>query len=284
MPVNRVLILGDERKGRVRALVAQLSDWLRTEGIESEVEMARDSSLERAQADLVVVCGGDGSMLAAARRMGRNQLPTLGINLGRLGFLTAFADEEAIEGLRLAVQGELREEHRVMMLCAVERAGGETDPVLVLNDAVLSRPASAGIVTISAHREEHEMATYSGDGLIVATPVGSTAYSLASGGPVVSPRMEALVLTPLAPHTLTLRPLVVPLDVGVRLRIEGPGDQEDCSLVLDGQVSFAVAAHEPVHLRPAPQRFRHLTRGRSSFYEILRAKFGWSDEPRRQRR
>ncbi len=278
---TRVLLLGDERKGGVADVMAEVKAYLVAEGNPVDVELERDASLEDRDADLVIVFGGDGSLLAAARRMGLNQRPTLGINLGRLGFLTAFSDDAAKEGVRLALAGELYEESRLMLTCRVVRANGEAgDPVYCLNDGVLQRPSTAGIVTLAAYREEQELATYSGDGVIVATPVGSTAYSLASGGPVVSPRMQALVLTPLASHSLTLRPLVIPVDEGIHLEVVEAGGGDSCPFLVDGQVELQVAVGDRVLIEPAPVWFRQLTRGRGSFFGTLRNKFGWAEQPR----
>ena len=280
--MKRVLVLGDERKGGVRPIVEELRGWLAERECEVEVELDREASLEDRGADLVVVLGGDGSLLAAARRMGVNQMPTLGINLGRLGFLTAFGGDHRFEAVQKAIDGELVEERRLMLHCRVERKDGSmSDGVLCLNDGVLSRRASAGIITISAFRADSELATYTGDGLIVATPLGSTAYSLAAGGPILSPRMDALVLTPLAPHSLTLRPLVVSAGDGVDLEVLESGGSRSCPFSVDGQVELEIEVGDRVSLRPADVEFRHLTQGPASFFRILREKFGWADEPRR---
>lgn len=281
-PVQRVLLVGDERKGRVRTLVAQVAKTLRVDGCEVEIEMDRDVSLEGRDAEMVVVFGGDGSILAAARRMGCRQLPTLGINLGRLGFLTAFSDDEALDGVRAALRRELVEEERLMLRAHVMRAdGADMAGVLFLNDAVLLREPSGGMITVHAFRPDRDLATYTGDGLIVATPVGSTAYSLAAGGPILSPRIDAMVLTPLAPHTLTLRPLVLPVGDGVQLEVRDAGGNEPCVLTVDGQVPIEVNAGDRVCIEPTEIRFRHLTHGPGTFFRTLRDKFGWADTLRR---
>ncbi|MBK8976720.1 MAG: NAD(+)/NADH kinase [Planctomycetes bacterium] len=277
----RVLIVGDERKGRVRTLVADVAAHLRAQGHAVEVDVDRGTSLENRAADLVAVFGGDGSILATGRRLGGNQLPTLGINLGRLGFLTAYGDDRAVEGIEAALRGELVEEPRMMLRCRVERRDGSVAAdALCLNDVVLSRDARAGMITVVASRHEWQLAAYAGDGLIIATPVGSTAYALAVGGPVLSPRLDAIVLAPLAPHTLTLRPLVLPAGPGVRLRVLETGGPPTCMLAIDGQVYVPVSVEDRVTIEPAEVRFRHLTRGPGSFFSILRDKFGWADLPR----
>ena len=277
-----ILVVGDERKGGSAEFLADFVAFAKTRFAQVVVVTDRDADLADVDADLVAVFGGDGSILGAARRMGLRQKPTLGINLGRLGFLAAFPAADARLGVEMWLRGELVEETRLMMHVHVERADGTpaTKAVPFLNDCVASRDASAGIVTIRAQRPDRELATYSGDGVIVATPVGSTAYSLAAGGPVVSPRLDALVLTPLASHGLTLRPLVVPVGDGVDLLVVEAGGDAPCPLVVDGQVQMALRQGERACLRPAPMRFRHLTRGPASFFAILREKFGWAEVPR----
>jgi len=275
-----VLLLGDERKGGVADVVERFRKWLQGRVGKVRVVMQRDRSLRQIDADLVIVFGGDGSLLAAARRMGTKQRPTLGINLGRLGFLTACGIEDAEKVVAQAIAGGLHEEPRLMIACHVRRANGElTPPVLAINDGVLARGAGAGILTLRAEREGHELATYAGDGLIVATPIGSTAYGLAAGGPVVAPGLDAFVLVPLAPHTLTVRPLVMPpcdLDLVV---VEVSGDAV-CDFTVDGQVHTQVQVGDRVCLRPSPLRFRHLTLGPEHYFDVLREKFRWADLPR----
>lgn len=282
--MTHVLVLGDERKGGTAEVVGRFETWLRTEVDEVSavtVVLDRDGSLDGIEADLVLVFGGDGSILSAARRMGAAQMPTLGINLGRLGFLTACGPKRAEEMIGRALRGELLEERRRMLHCHVEHADGSVaEPVLGLNDGVLTRDARAGIVCISAVREGQVLASYSGDGLIVASPTGSTAYSLAAGGPVLSPGLDAVVLTPLASHSLALRPLVLPLEEGIDLLVEEAGGEGACGFVLDGQVHLDVRVGDRVCLRGAPWRFRHLTEGRGSFFRVFREKLGWSDMPR----
>src|SRR5262249_7183902 len=155
-------------------------EWLK-KSVAVRVVLDHEATLDTHDVDLVVVFGGDGSILAAVRRMGDHQRPTLGFNLGRLGFLTAFGADQLRPGLEHALAGKLHEERRMLLSCRVERADGKTSgPLLALNDGVLARAASAAIMTVRASREGKELASYAGDGLIVATPTGSTAYSLAA--------------------------------------------------------------------------------------------------------
>jgi NAD+ kinase len=279
--MSRILLLGDERKGGTRKLVQEFADWLARRGHAIETVFDRDSSLAERSADLVIVFGGDGSLLGAARRMGENQRPTLGINVGRLGFLTAFESDEARTAAELALAGRLLEEPRLLLHGSVAgAAAGPSAPVLCMNDAVVSRTARSGMITLRAWRDGEEIATYRGDGLVVATAAGSTAYSMAAGGPVLTPDLEALVLTPLASHALSTRPLVLPVKGGIEIELLEAGGKPYAYLQLDGQVRMQVAEGSRAVVHPAPQRFRHLWPGAGHFFRVLRAKFGFADLPR----
>jgi NAD+ kinase len=280
--MTTVLVLGDERKGGSGALVADFARWLQGRGVQVEQMSDRDSSLQDHPAELVVVFGGDGSLLAAARRMGRNQRPTLGINVGRLGFLTAFEAEGAREATELALSGRLHEETRMLLWVSAVDASLCTQgpPVLCMNDGVVSRSALGGLITLAAHRGSAELATYRGDGLIVATASGSTAYSLSAGGPVLAPSLDTLVLTPLASHSLSARPFVLPADDGMEIEVLDTGERPSCFLQIDGQVNLELAAGSRARLRPAEVRFRHLVPDADHFYRVLRKKLGFADLPR----
>lgn len=274
---KRVLLLGDERKGASRRLVDEFAAWLKDGGAAVEVLLDRDTPLVDRHADLVIVFGGDGSLLGAARRMGHNQMPTLGINVGRLGFLTAFEQGQARHAAELALAGALHEEPRMLLLGSVVDADGrEAAPILLMNDAVVSRESQGAMITLRAWRDGVEIAAYRGDGLVVATAAGSTAYSLAAGGPVLTPDLAALVLTPLASHSLSTRPLVLPVDRGLDIEVVDTAGRGLAYLQLDGQIRKQVADGWRVRLRPANERFRHLGSGPGHFFRVLRAKFGFA--------
>lgn len=271
----RVLLLADEKKGEARRIVDRFLPWLEKRASAVEVSLKRDDPLDGHAADICLACGGDGTILSAARRMGRNQVPTLGINLGKLGFLAeaSVADFERV--VELAFAGELREDPRLLLECCLPEF---PEPVLVLNDAVLQRGDPA-LVEVSVRVAGAYVTTYSGDGVILATPTGSTAYSLAAGGPILAPDVDALVLTPLASHALPVRPLVIPAREDVQFVLEGKRKTAKGSLVLDGQVTHALSAGDPVELRVSDTRFRLLTLDQHDFHGILRHKFGWAGSP-----
>lgn len=274
--IRRVLLVGDARKGGSEAVVRERADWLRQRSIDVDVTLDRDEPLPERPVDAVVVWGGDGSLLATARRMADRQWPTLGINRGRVGFLTAFEDEQSDQALAMLLAGELVEEPRLMFRCTIDDGDGTPVPVLGLNDVVVSRAGAGGMIIVRVRSGAAELGTYRGDGVIVATAIGSTAYSMAAGGPVVAPDLDALVLTPLASHSLSARPLVLPVGDGIQLEVVEVGDQPHAYCIVDGQVQTKVAVGTRITLQRAPIRFRHLVQSRTQFFEVLVAKFGFA--------
>ncbi|MGC6487468.1 MAG: NAD(+)/NADH kinase [Planctomycetota bacterium] len=274
--IRRVLLVGDAKKGGTADVIARHARWFADRGVETVQITDREASLHDQEGDVVVVWGGDGSLLAAARRMAENQRPTLGINRGRLGFLTAFEDEQSEVALQRLVAGELWEETRLMFRCEVD--GGEAAPTqaLGLNDVVISRAGAGGMIIVRARRGDAELGTYRGDGVIAATATGSTAYSMAAGGPVLAPDVDAVVLTPLASHSLTAHPVVLSIGGGLELEILETGDAPYAYCIVDGQVQVQVKVGTRITMRAAPMRFRHLIQSPRQFFDVLAAKFGFA--------
>ena len=292
--IQRVLLVGDAKKGGSAELVAKYADWFQERGIATEQVTDRNVPLHDRDADVVVVLGGDGSLLAAARRMAGNQRPTVGINRGRLGFLTAFEDDQAEEGLARLLAGDLIEEARMMFRCRVERGrqvvkgpGTSEKPtagnVLGLNDVVVSRAGAGGMIIVRVRRGHAEIATYRGDGVIAATATGSTAYSMAAGGPVLAPDLDAVVVTPLASHSLSARPVALSIGPGLEFEILETGDKQHAYCVIDGQEQMQVTVGSKITMRIAPMRFRHLAQSPKQFFEVLVEKFGFAGMARSRR-
>lgn len=280
--IRRVLLLGDERKGGSSALVEKNAAWLRARGLETDVVVDREAPLQGREADVVVVWGGDGSLLSAARRMGDHQRPTLGINRGRLGFLTAFEDEQTELALQMLIGGKLVEETRLMFHCRVEVEGDgdfmatTSTSVLGLNDIVVSRAGAGGMIIVRVRRGEAEIGTFRGDGVIAATATGSTAYSMAAGGPVLAPDLDAIAVTPLASHSLSAHPVVLSMGAGLEFEIVETGDMPYAYCIIDGQVQVQVQAGTRVSMTTAPHRFRHLVQSPNQFWDVLVTKFGFA--------
>ena len=233
----------------------------------SETEKLADS------VDLMLVLGGDGTMIATARMLGDTEAPVLGVNYGGLGYLAEFRIEELYTALESILEGNYRLDKRVML--AVELLSGDelVTRNRVLNDVVINKSALARIIEIEAYLNQQLVTSFRADGLIVSTPTGSTAYNLSAGGPVIFPSMNAVVITPICPFTLSNRPIVVPDDAVIELRLKTP--QEDVSLTLDGQVGFPLKVEDRVIIRKSRTTFNLVQPTNRNYFEVLRDKLRW---------
>jgi NAD+ kinase len=223
--------------------------------------------------DLVIVVGGDGTLLSAARSVGRTGTPLLGVNLGRMGFLTEFSAADLDACLDDILAGRFEVDRRMMLRVDVARPGGRGRAHRVLNDAVINKSALARIVDIELRADGERIAVYRADGLILATPTGSTAYCLSAGGPIVHPGVQAIVAIPICPHTLTNRPLVVPGNLVLEARVRSAS--KDVFLTLDGQVGFPLARDERVRVRRAARDLRLVVPPGRSYFQVLQRKLKW---------
>ncbi len=224
------------------------------------------------EADLLVVLGGDGTLLAVARRAGP-RVPILGVNMGELGFITEVAEGEALVMLRRVLDGRYEVDRRMTLSAVLERGGRVQHRFRALNDVVVSNGALARIVRCAVTVDDHPFTTYRADGLIVATPTGSTAYSLSVGGPIVEPTLEMLLVSPISPHTLSNRPVVLRPESVVRITIE-PG-QQDAILTVDGQEGTPLAGGDVVVVRRGREPVLLVHSPDRTHYDVLRSKLGW---------
>jgi NAD+ kinase len=223
--------------------------------------------------DLILVLGGDGTMIATARMIGDRDLPVLGVNYGGLGYLAEFRIEELYTALESILAGNYRLDKRVML--AVELRSGTAPPQLnrVLNDVVINKSALARIIEIEAYLNRQFVNSFRADGLIVSTPTGSTAYNLSAGGPVIFPSMNAVVITPICPFTLSNRPIVVPDDAEIELLLKT--DNEEVALTLDGQVGFPLKVEDRVAIRKSRTTFNLIQPMNRNYFDVLRDKLRW---------
>jgi NAD+ kinase len=222
--------------------------------------------------DFVVVLGGDGTLLSAARAVAKADIPILGVNLGSLGFLTEIALPELYSTLDAMDRGECSFESRAMLHCEIVRAGECIGSFDCLNDAIVNKSAIARLVEFDLYVDDGFVSNYKGDGVIVATPTGSTAYSLAAGGPILMPSVNAFIITPVCPHSLTHRPLVVRDTAQVRIGVRSV--DEEAFLSIDGQVGLPIANGDMILCRKSEYQVR-LLRGRKTFFDVLRTKMKW---------
>jgi NAD+ kinase len=224
--------------------------------------------------DLLVVLGGDGTLLHGAALVAGARVPILGINLGHLGFLTSCAPAGAERALEQALQGALPLEERMRLECRLTRAGGEQITKFACNDAVVNQGALARLMEVEAFLGGGRITTYRADGLIVSTPTGSTAYSLAAGGPILTPDLRAMVLTPICPHTLTNRPVVVPSASRVMIQLAAPADQ--AVFTVDGQWGTQMQLGDRIEVKEAETPL-YVYRLAASYFDVLREKLHWGE-------
>jgi NAD+ kinase len=226
-----------------------------------------------ANVDLILVLGGDGTMIATSRLVGDREVPVLGVNYGGLGYLAEFRIEELFQALESILSGNFRLDRRVMLDVELSRGGELVSHNRVLNDVVINKSALARIIEIEAYLNKHFINAFRADGLIISTPTGSTAYNLSAGGPVIFPSMNAVVITPICPFTLSNRPIVVPDDATIELLLKT--DQEEVTLTLDGQVGFSLNVEDRVHIRKSSVTFNLVQPSNRNYFDVLRDKLRW---------
>jgi len=226
------------------------------------------------QVDLLVVLGGDGTLLSMARAVGDLGIPIVGVNLGGLGFLTATTLDQMVPALDALLRGELVIEERMMLTARVRRDGEVVGMWLALNDAVITKAAMSRIINLAVSVEGQYATAYRADGLIISTPTGSTAYSLSAGGPILYPTMDGIVLTPICSHTLTNRPIVVPGTLRVEVTLLTP---QEVMLTIDGQVGVPLRERDVVEVGRAPSAIRLVRFPQKHFFSVLRTKLKWGE-------
>jgi NAD+ kinase len=224
--------------------------------------------------DLLVVLGGDGTLLSMARAIGDLGVPILGVNLGGLGFLTATTLDEMLPALEAVLAGRMATEERMLLAARLVRGGQTIGEYSALNDVVITKSAMSRIVDLAVSVGGRHAISYRADGLIISTPTGSTAYNLSTGGPILFPTMDAVVLTPIAPHTLSNRPIVIPGAERIEVTLL---DDQDVMLTMDGQVGVPLRARDTVEVQQAATRIRLLRFPNKDFFSVLRTKLKWGE-------
>lgn len=283
-PKTAAIISRPDRR-EVAQIIPGLLSWLAEHGYKVIIDEATGtyttgyevvprSQMAAKPLDLVVVLGGDGTLLSAARVTAAIDVPLLGVNLGSLGFLTEVPRESLYSMLDAIAQGQARVEHRSLMECQLLRGDTVRGSYLVFNDAVVNKTALARLNTYDLYVDKAFVSSYRADGMIVATPTGSTAYSLSAGGPVVMPTVNAFVITPVAPHSLTHRPLVVPDSVEIEILLRS--EEDVAYLSLDGQPGLDLSDGDRVRCRRSEHKV-NLFRTGTDFFEVLRKKMKWGE-------
>lgn len=223
--------------------------------------------------DMLISLGGDGTMLRSARCVGHAGIPIFGINLGGLGFMTASSRATYLDDLQKLLNGEFCIEERMALECAIT---GHRQKYVVLNDVVVSRESISRVIDLEVTIDNDYLTTYTADGIIIATPTGSTAHSLSAGGPIISPNTEVVLLTPICPHTLTNRPLIINKDSKIKISLNS--SQGQGLITIDGQNVFHIHEDDAVTVSCAPYTIKLMSVGSKSYFEILRQKLKWGGE------
>jgi NAD+ kinase len=266
----------------------ELADWLEKRGIslvgkprihsegtdlaQCDIDQVDDERFS-AESDLIVVLGGDGTMISTARLVGDSDALVLGINYGSLGYLTDFRIEEMFPALEALLEGEFEIDRRVMLHAEHWRGDEMLATGRVLNDVVINKAALARIIEIEVSLNGLYVNSFRADGLIISTPTGSTAYNLSAGGPIIFPSMNAVVLTPICPFTLTNRPIVVPDDAVIELKLEK--ENEGVVLTLDGQIGYTMQTDDRVRIRKSRTTFNLVHPPNRNYFDVLRNKLKW---------
>ena len=279
-------VISRPRRANLSVVVPTLLKWLATRNLRvlydeetASALSAPASALSReqiaAQSDLLLVLGGDGTLLAAARFAASRCIPILPINMGSLGFLTSFTVDELYPALEETLAGRAAFSTRTMLLVELERAGRVIDTQHVLNDAVINNSALARMIELELSIDHDFVVRYRADGLVVATPTGSTAYSLSAGGPIVHPTVEAIIISPICPHTLTDRPVVVRDSALIEVKFTGTA--ESVLLTLDGQTGVPLQENDTIRITRSSQCLQLIQPPKKSYFDILRNKLKWGE-------
>jgi NAD+ kinase len=290
-PISRIGILAKSHLTAATPHLLEISEWLASRGFTAvfetgtaELMPAANGRVVMTQAalasdvDMVVVLGGDGTLLSMADSIGAagSAIPILGVNFGSLGFLTEVTLPELYRSLDAALTGRAHVEERMMLRAITRRGGNVFERSIALNDVVITKAARSRMIDLSVSVSNEFVTRVKADGLIVATPTGSTAYNLSAGGPIVEPSVDALLLTPIAPHTLTNRPVVIPANAVVRVQ-PNMTDRDEAFVTFDGQAGFQLQVGDDIEVRRADKPLRLIRPSTRSYFEVLRTKLKWGE-------
>ncbi len=265
-------------------LAARIAAWLQERGVEVcfEEALARDLGRDGhpeaeipALVDMIIVLGGDGTLISVARAVGDRGTPILGVNLGSLGFLTEITRQELFQVLDQVLEDKYTVSERLMLEAVVNRNGSVANRYQLLNDVVINKGALARIIDMELYVNDSYLTTFKADGLIISSPTGSTAYNMAAGGPIIYPDADCFVITPICPHMLTNRPMIVPADSSMRIEVKF--SDEDVVLTADGQVGMPLQGGDIVEVHRSSNRTRLILSPEKEYFEVLRTKLRWGE-------
>lgn len=285
--LNSVGLVINYEKEKAQEITNWIVDWLSFKNIKVYVEGDKDKGIRRKDfsctnekffnsVDLIISLGGDGTLLRAAKIAATDGIPIFGVNLGGLGFLTQIGIDNLEIFLEKIYQGKCFLDERMMLDCIVKRKEKEIKKFTALNDIVIGKGAFARLISLATYINDDYVITYSADGLVISTSTGSTAYSLSAGGPIVNPNINSMILTPICPHTLSARPLIIGENDQVRITLEL--SEEEVMVTIDGQEGFTLEPKDEVIVKKSIYKTRLIAFKEKSFYAILREKLRWSGQ------
>jgi NAD+ kinase len=277
----KLAIFGDRKKPNVAEAVSEFSNFIKNKAttiINCGIDKCTSESLKGA--DFAIVFGGDGSIIAAARQVSRTRVPVVGVNVGKLGYLAEFSVEELKNFFPRLMRGDTQFEKRMMLLCRVMRNGIEQFCSSAVNDVFITAGPPFRMIELKMSVDNQHLSDCVSDGLVIATPTGSTAYSLSAGGPVLSQKMQGIVITPICPHSLSFRPIVIKPDSIIEVR--GVRLNKGTTVSIDGQVSLGLEPNDIVHVQREKQDFLVVNNPLRNEWDTLATKLGWAEKPKYQ--
>jgi NAD+ kinase len=281
--VKNIGIFAKINDPRCRGVAGELIQWLQNNNLNPLIEENLAQGLERSDgiqgplipplADMIVVLGGDGTLISVARKVGEREVPIMGVNLGSLGFLTEITLDGLFPALESYLRGDSKVSDRMMLQVSLTREGEEICSHEALNDVVINKGAPAKIISLDACVNGSFLANFKADGLIVASPTGSTGYSLSATGPIIDPSIDCMLITPICPHTLTNRPIVVAAERVITVTLDSM--MENVMLTIDGQVGVNLEYRDVITVRRAEHRTRLVMSSDTDYFEVLRNKLKW---------
>ena len=286
MQIRKIGIIANVEKEQSGRYTIELKDWAEKKGIAVFLEEGiagriGETGMDRrglaSQVDLLVVMGGDGTILRTVRFVSEYGIPVVGINLGEFGYLTEVNLSEMFDALELIVKGDYQIEKRMMLDITIHLEGETVREQSILNDVVITRGNLSRILNLETTVNGRYLTTFRADGIIIATPTGSTAYSLSAGGPIVFPEQDSFVINPICPFTLTNRPIIIPNNADIKVIMWTRG--EGATVTLDGQVSYTMKSGDSLEIRKSPYVTNLISSPHRDYMEILRTKLGWGGSP-----
>ncbi|MCF6148896.1 MAG: hypothetical protein E3K37_09570 [Candidatus Kuenenia sp.] len=273
--MKKILVSGDLSKNKIHDMIFGLKPWLDKYAVTDIVDLSQEE-IPKEKYEMAVVFGGDGAILSTCRKLARNQIPIVGVHMGRFGFLAEIMEQDVCKSLEKVFSGNYKIRKRMLLRCRIKRADKIVHESFGVNDVVISRSSLSRLISIKLLIDGEDVATYRADGLIISTPLGSTAHSLSAGGPLLTPDLNAFIIVPICPHTLTNRPLVISGDT--KIEMEPLSQAVSIGTTVDGQIYTELESGDKVMVERSDIEIQMVDTGARTFYGVLREKLSWGGQ------